>query len=87
MWMPTLTRMKNREDMAMLHDFGGKKLYVVHTDAFPEQFFEDVTDEEIVKAYEEDDSYIDCFDNFEEMIGNWNNDEFFYPSSSYMRLI
>lgn len=70
----------------MLHDFGGKRLYVVHINAFDEDF-NSITDEEIVKKYEEDSTYIDCYDSIEEVIGYWNTEEFFNPSNSYMRLI
>ena len=74
-------------DLGPLHSFGGKKLYVVHLDAYEDKFFEDLTDEEIVKMYEKDPTLVDCYDCVEEMIGNWNCDEFFSPSFSYMRLI
>lgn len=64
------------------------KIYIVHIDAWEdERPFNEVTNEEIEKMYQEDDMYISCYHSIEELADSWNGDSCFYPYSSYMRVI
>lgn len=64
------------------------KIYIVHENAIPEDvYFNDLTDEEIEKMYAENSDWVDCYDSVKELEANWNADEVFYPSMSYMRVI
>ena len=63
------------------------KIYIVHIDAYDERSFHLIPDEEIEKMYEEDSTYISCYHSIEELAANWNSDEIFSPSFSYMRVI
>lgn len=64
------------------------KIYIVHIDAWEgDKPFHELTNEEIEKMYEEDTTFISCYHSIEELTANWNSDEIFYPSSSYMRVI
>ena len=62
------------------------KIYIVHIDAYDERSFHRIPDEEIKKMYEEDSTYISCYHSIEELAANWNSDEIFSPSFSYMRV-
>ena len=62
------------------------KIYIVHIDAYDERSFHLIPDEEIKKMYEEDSTYISCYHSIEELAANWNSDEIFSPSFSYMRV-
>ena len=66
------------------------KIYIVHTDLFPEyKYFNELTDEEVV-AYCNDDKeglLHEEYDSIEELAAYWNSDEILYPNSSYMRVI
>lgn len=64
------------------------KIYIVHIDAWEgDKHFHELTNEEIEKMYEEDTTFISCYDSIEELADNWNSDECFSPSFSYMRII
>ena len=68
-----------------------KKIYVVHEDLLYDtgKRFCEMTDEEVVKLCEQDTDreHHDVYDRVEDISANWNAEEFFYPSSSYMRVI
>ena len=64
------------------------KIYIVHIDAWDdERRFNEVTNEEIEKMYEDDTTYISRYNSIEELAADWNSDEIFYPNMSYMRVI
>ena len=64
------------------------KIYIVHENAVPDdKYFNDLTDEEIEKMYEEDCDWVDRYDDMLHLEACWNNDEILYPCSSYMRVI
>lgn len=63
-------------------------IYIVHIDAWhSEKKFHELTDEEIVKMYEEDTTFIDCYNSVDELAAAWNIDQCFYQNMSYMRVI
>ena len=63
------------------------KIYIVHIDAWDGKDFYELTNEEIEQMYEEDSTYIDCFDSVEELAAYWNTDELLYPNMSYMKIV
>lgn len=65
------------------------KIIIIHTDLLPEdRLFGDLTDEEVLQLCEQDDHLLhDEYESVEELEANWNIDEIFYPTSSYMRVI
>lgn len=64
------------------------KIYIVHTDAIPEdKYFHDLSNKEIEEMYNNDPDNVDCYESIEELVGNWNSDEIFYPNMSYMRVV
>lgn len=63
-------------------------IYIVHIDAWEDgRPFNKVTNEEIEKMYDEDTTFISCYNSIEELAAAWNSDECFYPDRSYMRVI
>lgn len=64
-------------------------IYVVSCDApiLEEKEFNKITDEEIEEMYDAGSDYVDQYDDIHELAANWNTDEIFYPSNSYMRII
>lgn len=64
-------------------------IYIVNCDAelLEEKEFNELTDEEIKEMYDAGSDYVDRYDNLHELAANWNSDEIFYPSNSYMRII
>lgn len=67
------------------------KIYIVHHDLIDEtgKAFQDISNEELIALCEKDEEndLHDVFDSIEELSANWNTEEIFYPSSSYMRVI
>lgn len=65
------------------------KIYIINenAEALEEKYFNDLTNEEIEEMYEAGSDWVDCYESVEELAANWNSDEIFYPSSSYMRVI
>jgi hypothetical protein len=69
-------------------------IYIVHQNAIPDgKIFEDMKDEEIIALFVEERKerkcclFINKYDGIEELASEWNCDEIFYPSDSYMRVI
>ena len=64
-------------------------IYVISCDApiMDEKDFNEITDEEIKEMYDAGSDYVDRYDDIHELAANWNTDEIFYPSNSYMRII
>lgn len=64
------------------------KIYIVHTDALDgKKPFHKLTDEEIEKMWEEDDTYISKYESLNDLAHDWNGEDIFYPNMSYMRVI
>jgi len=64
------------------------KIYIVHEDALEgKKHFPEFTDEEVVALSKEVPEYVDVYDNVEHFAHAWNNEDIFYPSSSYIRFI
>lgn len=69
------------------------KIIIIHTDLLPDdKHFGDLTDEEVLQLCEKDRNELsnmlhDEYESVEELEANWNTDEIFYPTSSYMRVI
>lgn len=64
------------------------KIYVVNCRAWDdERSFNEIPDKEIEEMYEAGNDDVDMYESAEELAYNWNNEEVFYPSNSYMRVI
>ena len=64
------------------------KIIIVHIDLLPEdKYFADITDEELLQLCEQDDFLCSVYESVEELSANWNSDELFDPSFSFMRII
>ena len=66
------------------------KIIIILANLLPDdKYFEDITDEELLQLCEQDTEWEKHseYDSVEELAANWNSDELFYPSYSYMRVI
>lgn len=67
------------------------KIYIVHVDLLDdiEKQFGELTDQEVIDLCEKDEDRENhrVYCSMEEFAADWNNDEMFYPSHSYMRVI
>lgn len=66
------------------------KIVIIHTDLLPDdKYFGDITNEELLQLCEKDTDWElhSEYESIEELSANWNSDELFNPSYSYMRII
>lgn len=64
-------------------------IYIVNCDIFNEvdKDFFDMSDDEIVALSKRYPLLVDIYESVEHLSSAWNNDDIFYPSNSYMRVI
>lgn len=65
------------------------KVYIVsaHAEILDNRSFKDLTNEEIKKLVETDPYNVQVFNSLESFQFDWNVDNLFYPSESYIRII
>ena len=65
------------------------KVYIVHAHAeiLRERSMKDLTNEEVKKLVETDPYNVQMYNSLESFQFDWNNDNLYYPSESYIRII